>query len=279
MYTVLYMCDRLWCMYACALHICVMHVPCIPTNAHLMYHWHARWQKDRYTQYDRTPTPTHVSRYLYWSDNGGVFRVPLTTARSPPSPCVPPATGSYIVPSVSQPLISVSVLVNKLYYTNQSFVYSTPINSTSDQTYTCVGDEGSQILLLTTFGTKVVVYISSPPYFFVDSGASNANFVPLIMQYMHPNLQPLPCKVTAPCHGSWNYVCLLPLSSTSLPISSSPPPPDPSLPLSSSPSLHPPRSSLPSHSIPSAVHQHHCYSLLVSSPVLSHSTVIFMRIR
>ena len=131
------------------------------------------------------------------------MRVPLATARN--STCVQPTTGSYIVPNVPQTLVSVDLMANKLYYLySTSFIYSTPINGTSNQTYTCVVDEGVPALLLTTFGTMVVVY--SELYFFVDGSAAQPQFVPLIMQYMHANLQPFPCKLTGPCHGSCNHV-------------------------------------------------------------------------
>ena len=145
------------------------------------------------TLYWSHDTPHIFFRYLYWSDTNGVLKVPLATAWN--ALCSLPTSSSYIVPNLPQPVFTVDLKANLLYYVDlSSIVYTVPINS-STPSPTCVGDAGFTEVVLTTLGSNVMLYVGGlitvcrylQPVLLLP---------PTIIQTMHSDLQPLLCKHT-----------------------------------------------------------------------------------
>ena len=143
-------------------------------------------------------TPHIFFRYLYWSDTNGVLKVPLATARN--ALCSLPTSSSYIVPNLTQPVFTVDLKANLLYYVDQNaYVYAVPINS-STASPTCVGNGGYTPVTVTTLGSNVMYYDGT--FITVCHIIQILQLSPLmIIQTMHSDLQPLQCKHTP----TWLY--------------------------------------------------------------------------
>ena len=150
------------------------------------------------TLYWSHDTPHVFFRYLYWSDTNGVLKVPLATARN--ALCSLPTSSSYIVPNLTQPVFTVDLKANLLYYVDQNAnVYAVPINS-STPSPTCVGNVGFTQVTLTTLGSNVMSSFDTS--IIVCQYYLSLPLSPLMIQTMHSDLQPLQCKHTP----AWLYL-------------------------------------------------------------------------